>query len=179
MMLGLYSRFSDIWYTHKHAKLSQLSDELFTEMDWDCDGVITEEELITAFFRKVLHYHNYRMCHHHSKRMSSTSIQLNPEILICYYSSILILRNSLPAFFATNWCRDLSAPASAWKMQQLIKTWNKDCKKIRQILIIDFTQKTSLWPVVCKPTEPGGHQTQPPAEVSGVAHNAAGRPRGQ
>ena len=22
-------------------------------MDWDCDGVVTEEELITAFFRKV------------------------------------------------------------------------------------------------------------------------------
>ena len=38
------------WYTI----WSQLSDELFTEMDWDCDGVVTEEELITAFLRKVI-----------------------------------------------------------------------------------------------------------------------------
>ena len=51
---------------------SQLSDELFTEMDWDCDGVVTEEELITAFLRKVHHfqndsvhcfYHFYAHCH--------------------------------------------------------------------------------------------------------------------
>ena len=41
--MNIYAKY--IW--------SQLSDELFTEMDWDCDGVVTEEELITAFFRKV------------------------------------------------------------------------------------------------------------------------------
>ena len=34
----------------------QVSDDLFTEMDWNCDGVITEEELITAFLRKVHFY---------------------------------------------------------------------------------------------------------------------------
>ena len=34
----------------------QVSDELFTEMDWNCDGVVTEEELITAFLRKVHFY---------------------------------------------------------------------------------------------------------------------------
>ena len=47
---NLLPTFTLPWYTI----WSQLSDELFTEMDWDCDGVVTEEELITAFLRKVI-----------------------------------------------------------------------------------------------------------------------------
>ena len=43
----------------------QVSDELFTEMDWNCDGVITEEELITAFLRKVHFYCTEFSCDSH------------------------------------------------------------------------------------------------------------------